>query len=156
MRQGEDPLPDRQPAQHGAVRHAEALVCARGRIDETSAQACQPEVYECRTDAAARVPSLTGIEAPCDSKTCRSITEQEMAMRITSKGQVTIPVEIRERLGLLPNSEVEFAVEGSAVRLRKARGRKRGRGRSIVAHLRGKATSGLTTDQIMALTRGEK
>ena len=34
-------------------------------------------------------------------------------MRITTKGQVTIPVEIRERLGLLPNSEVEFSVEGS-------------------------------------------
>ena len=78
-------------------------------------------------------------------------------MRITAKGQVTIPVEIRERLGLLPNSEVEFAVEGTAVRIRKARsGERRGRGRSIVAHLRGKATSGLTTDQIMALTRGEK
>ena len=77
-------------------------------------------------------------------------------MRITSKGQVTIPVEISERLGLLPNSEVEFAVEGRAVRIRKARGRKRGRGRSVVAHLRGKATSGLTTDQIMALTRGDK
>jgi len=75
-------------------------------------------------------------------------------MRITSKGQVTIPVEIRERLGLLPNSEVEFAVEGTAVRIRKARSRKRGRGRSIVEHLKGKATSGLTTDQIMALTRG--
>jgi AbrB family looped-hinge helix DNA binding protein len=78
-------------------------------------------------------------------------------MRITSKGQVTIPVEIRERLGLLPNSEVDFAVEGNAVRIRKARGRRtRGRGRSIVEHLRGKATSGMTTDQIMALTRGEK
>lgn len=76
-------------------------------------------------------------------------------MRITSKGQVTIPVEIRERLGLLPNSEVEFAVEGNAVRIRKARGRRIGRrGRSIVEHLRGKATSGMTTDQIMALTRG--
>ena len=78
-------------------------------------------------------------------------------MRITSKGQVTIPVEIRERLGLLPNSEVDFEVEGNAVRIRKARGRrKRGRGRSIVEHLRGKATSGMTTDQIMALTRGER
>ncbi len=33
-------------------------------------------------------------------------------MRITSKGQVTIPVEIRERLGLLPDCEVEFVVEG--------------------------------------------
>jgi AbrB family looped-hinge helix DNA binding protein len=76
-------------------------------------------------------------------------------MRITSKGQVTIPVEIRERLGLLPNSEVEFEVEGNAVRIRKARGRKRsGRGRSIVQHLRSRATSGMTTDEIMALTRG--
>jgi AbrB family looped-hinge helix DNA binding protein len=77
-------------------------------------------------------------------------------VRITSKGQVTIPVEIRERLGLLPNSEVEFEVEGSAVRIRKARGRRtRGRGRSIVQHLRGKATTGMTTERIMALTRGE-
>jgi len=76
-------------------------------------------------------------------------------MRITSKGQVTIPVEIRERLGLLPNSEVEFVVEGNAVRIRKARGRRiHGRGRSIVEHLRGKATSGMSTDEIMALTRG--
>ncbi len=76
-------------------------------------------------------------------------------MRITSKGQVTIPVEIRERLGLLPNSEVDFEVEGNAVRIRRARGRRpRGRGRSIVAHLRGKATIGMTTDEIMALTRG--
>ena len=77
-------------------------------------------------------------------------------MRITSKGQVTIPVEIRERLGLLPNSEVDFEVEGNAVRIRKARGRRtRGRGRSIVTHLRGRATSGMTTDEIMSLTRGQ-
>jgi len=76
-------------------------------------------------------------------------------MRITSKGQVTIPVEIRERLGLLPNSEVEFEVEGTSVRLRKARGRKAtSRGRSIVQQMSGKATSGLSTEEIMALTRG--
>lgn len=76
-------------------------------------------------------------------------------MRITSKGQVTIPVEIRERLGLLPDIEVEFAVEGNAVRIRKARRRRqRARGRSIVDRLRGKATARMTTDQIMALTRG--
>jgi AbrB family looped-hinge helix DNA binding protein len=76
-------------------------------------------------------------------------------MRITSKGQVTIPIEIRERLGLLPNCEVEFEVEGNAVRIRKARGRRaRGRGRSIVERLRGRATAGMSTDEIMALTRG--
>ena len=55
-------------------------------------------------------------------------------MRITSKGQVPIPIEIRERLGPLPNSEVDFEVEGSAMRIRKARGgRTKGRGRSTVA-----------------------
>ena len=101
--------------------------------------------------------SLTGTEMPCDSKNTPSITVEETAMRITSKGQVTIPVDIRERLGLLPNSEVDFEVEGTAVRIRKTRGRRnRGRGRSIVEHLRGKATSGMTTNQIMALTRGER
>ena len=52
-------------------------------------------------------------------------------MRVTSKGQVTIPVEIRERLGLLPHSEVEFEVVGNTVRIRKARGEgRRSRGRS--------------------------
>jgi AbrB family looped-hinge helix DNA binding protein len=76
-------------------------------------------------------------------------------MRITSKGQVTIPVEIRERLGLLPNSEVEFEVQGNSVRIRKARRRgNAGRGRSLVARLRGRASTKLSTDEIMALTRG--
>jgi AbrB family looped-hinge helix DNA binding protein len=76
-------------------------------------------------------------------------------VRITSRGQVTIPVEIRERLGLLPNCEVEFEVDGSAVRIRKARGRKAGsRGRSLVQRMAGKATSGMSTDEILALTRG--
>ena len=40
-------------------------------------------------------------------------------MRITSKGQVTIPQEIRQRLGLLPETEVEFDVVGNTVRIRK-------------------------------------
>jgi AbrB family looped-hinge helix DNA binding protein len=74
-------------------------------------------------------------------------------MRITSKGQVTIPVEIRERLGLLPSTEVEFQVVGGAVRIRRARGRQ-ARGHSLIAKMRGKATTRLTTDQILALTRG--
>ena len=74
-------------------------------------------------------------------------------MRITSKGQVTIPVHIREKLGLLENTEVEFDVVGDSVRVRKARGN-RVRGRSLVAHLRGRATTRMSTDEIMALTRG--
>jgi AbrB family looped-hinge helix DNA binding protein len=74
-------------------------------------------------------------------------------MRITSKGQVTIPLEIRERLGLLPDTEVVFEVAGSAVRLRKAPGTSR-RGAAVVARLKGRSRSRLTTDQILALTRG--
>lgn len=74
-------------------------------------------------------------------------------MRITSKGQVTIPQEIRERLGLLPETEVEFEVSGSAVKIRKARD-SRARGQSVVARMRGRATSGMSTDEIMKLTRG--
>jgi AbrB family looped-hinge helix DNA binding protein len=74
-------------------------------------------------------------------------------MRITSKGQVTIPLEIRERLGLLPDTEVVFEVVGSTVRLRKIRGASR-RGAAVVARLRGRSRSRLTTDQILALTRG--
>jgi len=74
-------------------------------------------------------------------------------MRITSKGQVTIPQQIRDRLGLQPETEVEFEVVGSAVRIRKVAGHP-GRGRGIVDRLRGRATTRLTTDEILALTRG--
>jgi AbrB family looped-hinge helix DNA binding protein len=73
-------------------------------------------------------------------------------MRLTSKGQVTIPLEIRERLGLLPHTEVEFEIEGDAVKVRRAR-RSRQRGRRLVEHLRGRGTRRLTTDEILALTR---
>lgn len=75
-------------------------------------------------------------------------------MRITSKGQVTIPVEIRERLGLLPNTEVRFEVEGNAVRIIREE-KPGGRGEKLLTLLRGSATSGLSTEEIMALTRGE-
>lgn len=76
-------------------------------------------------------------------------------MRITAKGQVTIPIEVREQLGLLPDTEVNFEVVGNAVRITKAQGRY-GRGRALVARLRGKATTSMTTDEILALTRGAK
>jgi AbrB family looped-hinge helix DNA binding protein len=75
-------------------------------------------------------------------------------MRITSKGQVTIPIEIRERLGLLPHTEVRFEVEGSAVRIVREE-RPGGRGARLLERLRGRATSGLSTEEIMALTRGD-
>lgn len=74
-------------------------------------------------------------------------------MRITARGQVTIPVDIRHRLGLLPDTEVEFVVVGNAVRVRKLAGVP-GRGRGLVARLRGRARTRMSTDEILALTRG--
>ncbi len=77
-------------------------------------------------------------------------------MRITSKGQVTIPADIRERAGLLPHTEVDFAFDGTFVRIVPAAGgRKEGRGARILAHLRGRGDVAMTTDAIMALTRND-
>ena len=78
-------------------------------------------------------------------------------MRITSKGQVTIPVEIRERAGLLPHTEVEFKFDGRTVRVVRCKtSDKNGRGARLVAHLRGRGDVALSTDAIMALTRDGK
>jgi AbrB family looped-hinge helix DNA binding protein len=75
-------------------------------------------------------------------------------MRITSKGQVTIPAEIREKAGLLPHTDVTFVLEGRAVRLVQSPAkRKDARGARLVAHLRGRGDVSMTTDEIMALTR---
>ncbi len=75
-------------------------------------------------------------------------------MRVTSKGQVTIPRTIRQKLGIVPSSEVEFVVEGNTVLLRTADVAV-SKGKRIVDALRGRATVRMTTDEIMALTRGE-
>lgn len=76
-------------------------------------------------------------------------------MRITSKGQVTIPIEIREKLGLLPETEVEFKLAGNTARLVKVPAKKgRSRGRSTVERLRGRGDVKMSTDEILALTRG--
>lgn len=74
-------------------------------------------------------------------------------MKITSKGQITIPQEIRERLGLLPETEVEFVVKGNAVQIVKSR-RAESRGAKLVQRLRGRAAGGMSTDEIMKLMRG--
>ncbi len=76
-------------------------------------------------------------------------------MRVTSKGQVTIPLEVREKLGIRPHSDVEFVIEGNLVYVRKVEG-PMGHGAAIVERMRRKATIRMTTDEIMALTRGEE
>ncbi|HEV2721082.1 MAG TPA: AbrB/MazE/SpoVT family DNA-binding domain-containing protein [Thermoanaerobaculia bacterium] len=73
-------------------------------------------------------------------------------MRITSKGQVTIPQEIRESMGLLPDTEVEFVVKGNVVQIVKKRGQSRGA--EIVRRLRAAPKPRMSTDEIMKLTRG--
>lgn len=75
-------------------------------------------------------------------------------MRLTSKGQVTIPIEIREQLGLTPGAVVDFEVEGDAVRVTKAEAGQ-DRGAALVQAMRGRGDVELSTNEIMALTRGE-
>jgi AbrB family looped-hinge helix DNA binding protein len=87
-------------------------------------------------------------------------------MRITSKGQVTIPVHLREKAGLLPHTEVEFAEDrDGGVRLFRAKKtsqarppKRPSRGEQLVAQLieaGRRHPPKMTTDEIMALTRGE-
>ncbi len=84
-------------------------------------------------------------------------------MRVTTKGQVTIPIEIREQLGIQPYTEVQFVMKKGYAILEKVVGGGRtklaSRGETIVARMRQTARrtarSPLTTDELMAMTRGE-
>jgi antitoxin PrlF len=72
--------------------------------------------------------------------------------KMTSKGQVTIPRRLRDHLGLKPGSKVEFELtEDGRVFLKTDRQAPDSR----FARLRGSAKLGLSTDELMALTRGE-
>lgn len=75
-------------------------------------------------------------------------------MHITSKGQVTIPVEIREEMGLLPNTEVEFHVEKHRIYLKKIDTKSK-RNKSIIKTMRGKGNVMMSTNEILKLTRGK-
>lgn len=78
-------------------------------------------------------------------------------MRLTTKGQVTIPLDIRRRLGLEPGTRVEFDIVGATVRIRKAD--QQDRGAHLIDRMREAGRRAgrprLSTDQILALTRGE-
>lgn len=76
-------------------------------------------------------------------------------MRVTSKGQVTIPRDVRESMGILPaETEVEFLQdENGRWYLAKAKASDKTASRFRTAYKTGKLT--MSTDDIMALTRGE-
>ena len=76
-----------------------------------------------------------------------------MGSRVTSKGQVTIPKRVRDYLGLAPGSMVEFDVtpDGRIVLINQDATPKPSRFEKV----RGTATVKMTTDEIMALTRGD-
>ena len=75
-------------------------------------------------------------------------------MKVTVKGQVTIPRHIRDKLGITPNTEVNFQEEGRRVYLTKKKVTVPKK--NIFRRYRGIATVRMTTDEIMALTRDRK
>ena len=78
-----------------------------------------------------------------------------MPSTVTSKGQVTVPKRLRDRLGIAPGSAVEFELsEDGRVFLTKAGQTKQKAPKSRFEALRGRAGPGLSTDEIMELTRG--
>ncbi|HMU79519.1 MAG TPA: AbrB/MazE/SpoVT family DNA-binding domain-containing protein [Microthrixaceae bacterium] len=74
-------------------------------------------------------------------------------MRVTEKGQVTIPKDIRDALGIGAGTEVEFERRRDSIVIRKS-SRGRSRGQQLAERLRGRGDVEMTTDEIMALTRG--
>ena len=73
-------------------------------------------------------------------------------MRVTERGQITIPKELRDALGIGAGTEVEFERRKDAIVVRKAKAGAT-RGSRLVARMRGRGDVEMTTDEIMALTR---
>ena len=77
-------------------------------------------------------------------------------MVITNNGRVTIPAEIRNRLGWSPNTPVDFEIDGDSVRIRRAESAIDRRGHRLIQHLAGQRTLAMSTDEILRLTRGDE
>ena len=73
-------------------------------------------------------------------------------MRVTEKGQVTIPKDLRDALGIGAGSEVHFERQDDTIVVRKVSDERK-RGSQLVERLRGRGDVSLTTDELMALTR---
>lgn len=75
-------------------------------------------------------------------------------MRLNSKGQVTIPAPLRQRHGLHEGDEVDVIEDGNTLRIVRADASST-RGLRLVSRMRGRATTTMTTDQLLELLRGE-
>jgi antitoxin PrlF len=76
-------------------------------------------------------------------------------MKLTSKGQVTIPRALREQFGLRPATEVTFEAAEEGVLIKPAAASRRRQLQAWLRRARGSATTNLSTAEIMRLTRGE-
>lgn len=76
-------------------------------------------------------------------------------MKLTSKGQVTIPQSLRRRYGLAARTEVVFEAAEGGVLIKPATAPRLQRLKAALRRSRGSAETGLTTAQAMRLTRGE-
>jgi antitoxin PrlF len=79
----------------------------------------------------------------------------KMTTTVTSKGQVTIPKKVRDLLGIERGSEVDFELTPAGDVVLRHGNRKAKRPARRFARLRGVATVKMSTDEIMALTRGK-
>lgn len=76
-------------------------------------------------------------------------------MRMTSNGEVTIPPEVRQALGIDEGAELEWEVRGNEAVLRLAPTDRKERAEQIVGRMWGRGTHEFTTDELMRLTRGD-
>ncbi len=79
-----------------------------------------------------------------------------MSTIITSKGQVTIPKKVREYLGVQPGSAVDFELSADGRVVVRGAATGTAKPKSRFAKVRGSATVKLSTDEIMAMTRGRQ
>ncbi|GAA3443068.1 AbrB/MazE/SpoVT family DNA-binding domain-containing protein [Planomonospora venezuelensis] len=75
-------------------------------------------------------------------------------MRINSKGQVTIPADLREKYGITEGDEVDVIEVGNTLTIVRREGSE-SRGQRLVRRMRGAATTKMSTDEIMRLFRGD-
>jgi AbrB family looped-hinge helix DNA binding protein len=74
--------------------------------------------------------------------------------KINSKGQVTIPAPLRERYGLHEGDGADVIEDGRSLRIVRAEASQT-RGQRLTARMRGRATTTMSTDELMEMLRGE-